>query len=315
LDQEKTGNVTMYSIIIPIFNEQEIIPELHRRLSAVIDGLDAPAEVILVDDGSRDASFSLLQAIHEKDPRFKVLRFSRNFGHQVAISAGIDFAGGDAVLIMDGDLQDPPEVLPRFIAEWKAGNDVVYAIRTKRKESAFKRIAYATFYRILRTISYLDIPLDSGDFCLMDRRVVETLRTMPERARFVRGLRTWAGFRQTGLAYERDVRYAGAPKYTFAKLMGLAYDGIFSFSTAPLRAAVYMGFFLAVASMLSGLFLIYQRLAHKIDLVGWTSTIVVIIFLGGIVLLTLGVIGEYISRIYEEVKRRPLYVLREKIGL
>jgi glycosyltransferase involved in cell wall biosynthesis len=305
----------MYSIVIPIFNEQEIIPELHRRLGAVIDGLDAPAEVIFVDDGSRDASFSLLQAIHEKDPRFKVLRFSRNFGHQVAISAGIDFAGGDAVLIMDGDLQDPPEVLPRFIAEWKTGNDVVYAIRTKRKESALKRIAYATFYRILRKISYLDIPLDSGDFCLMDRRVIETVRTMPERARFVRGLRTWAGFRQTGLAYERDVRYAGTPKYTFAKLMGLAYDGIFSFSTAPLRAAVYMGFFLAVASMLSGLFLIYQRLAHKIDLVGWTSTIVVIIFLGGIVLLTLGVIGEYISRIYEEVKRRPLYVLREKIGL
>jgi len=304
-----------YSIVVPIYNEHENIPELFRRLRPVIDTLDGRVEVIFVDDGSRDDSFALLLDLHRQDPRFKAISFSRNFGHQVAFTAGIEHATGDAVILMDGDLQDPPEVLSLFIAKWKEGFDVVYAIRKKRKENILKRAAYASFYRILKRLSYLDIPLDSGDFCLMDKRVVDTLRRLPERNRFVRGLRTWAGFRQVGLEYERHQRFAGSPKYTLGKLIRLAYDGVFSFSTAPLRAAVYCGFALSTLAFLGGLYLVYQRLAHKIDLVGWTSTMVVMTFLGGVILATLGVIGEYIGRIYDEVKSRPLYVIREKIGL
>jgi polyisoprenyl-phosphate glycosyltransferase len=304
----------MYSIVIPIFNEHETIPELHRRLAGVIGSFDGPCEVLLVDDGSTDDSFAQLQNIHRSDHRFKVLRFSRNFGHQIAISAGIDHAAGEAVILMDGDLQDPPEVLPNFIEKWKSGYDVVYAIRRKRKENIFKRIAYASFYRLMRKLSYLEIPLDSGDFCLMDRRVVDVLRSFPERNRFVRGLRTWAGFRQTGLEYERDARFAGEPKYTFRKLVKLAYDGIFSFSTAPLRLAVYAGFVFATFAFLGGLLIIYQKLFHQIDVAGWSSTVVILAFLGGLILMTLGIIGEYVGRIYDEVKQRPVYVLRDKVG-
>jgi polyisoprenyl-phosphate glycosyltransferase len=304
----------MYSIVIPIFNEHETIPELHRRLAGVMKNLDAPCEVVFVDDGSSDDSFAQLSAIHSADSRFKVLRFSRNFGHQVAISAGIDHASGDAVVLMDGDLQDPPEVLPKFIDRWKEGFDVVYAVRRKRKENILKRFAYAAFYRIMRKLSYLDIPLDSGDFCLMDRKVVSVISSFPETNRFVRGLRTWAGFRQTGLEYERDARFAGEPKYTLSKLLRLAYDGIFSFSTAPLRLAVYAGFFFAVVAFLGGLLIIYEKLFHQIDVAGWSSTVVIMTFLGGLVLMTLGIIGEYVGRIYEEVKRRPVYVLRDKVG-
>ncbi len=305
----------MYSIVIPVFNEQETIPTLYERVRSVIDTLDAPTEVILVEDGGNDGSLELLKEIHKKDPRFKIVSFSRNFGHQVAISAGLDHAGGEAVMIIDGDLQDPPEVLSQFIAKWKEGYDVVYAIRTKRKENVFKRAAYALFYRMLKRLSYLDIPLDSGDFCLMDKRVVEAMRKLPERKRFVRGLRTWVGFRQVGLAYERDKRFAGTPKYTLTKLLGLAYDGIFSISTTPLRVAVYSGFALAAIAFLGGLWVVYQKLVYGIALVGWASTIVVMMFLGGVILSTLGIIGEYVSRIYEEVKSRPLYVVKEKLGL
>jgi dolichol-phosphate mannosyltransferase len=215
---------------------------------------------------------------------------------------------------MDGDLQDPPEVLPLFIAKWREKFDVVYAIRKKRKEGILKRTAYAAFYRLLRKLSYLDIPLDSGDFCLMDKKVVVRVREMKERSRFIRGLRTWVGFRQTGLEYERDYRFAGEPKYTFGKLLRLAYDGLFSFSTVPLRLAVYTGFAFSAIAFLGGLFIIYQKLFHGIGVVGWSSTIIVIIFFGGVILGTLGIIGEYISRIYEEVKNRPLYVIQDKIG-
>jgi polyisoprenyl-phosphate glycosyltransferase len=257
----------------------------------------------------------MLDQIHRVDPRFKVLRFSRNFGHQVAISAGIDHATGDAVILMDGDLQDPPEVLPRFIEKWREGFEVVYAIRRKRKENIFKRMAYALFYRLLRKLSYLHIPLDSGDFCLMDKRVVSVIKNLHERNRFVRGLRTWAGFRQTGLEYERDARFAGEPKYTFGKLLKLAYDGLFSFSTVPLRLAVYMGFMFSGLSFIGGFIIIYRKIVHQIDVIGWASTIVIMTFLGGLLLMTLGVIGEYISRIYEEVKQRPIYIVQDKRGL
>jgi dolichol-phosphate mannosyltransferase len=305
----------MYSIVIPIYNEQETIPALYERLKLTIETFDAPTEVVLVDDGSADGSFELLREINAKDHRFKVVRFSRNFGHQVAISAGLEHTTGDAVMIIDGDLQDPPEVLPRFISKWREGYDVVYAIRTKRKEGVVKRAAYALFYRILKRMSYLDIPLDSGDFCLMDKRVVGAMRHLPERKRFVRGLRTWVGFRQVGVAYERDRRFAGMPKYTFTKLLTLAYDGIFSISITPLRIAVYTGFTLALAAFVGVLWVIYQKLEHGIALAGWASTIVIVTFLGGVILATLGMIGEYVSRIYEEVKGRPLYVVREKLGL
>ncbi len=232
----------------------------------------------------------------------------------MAISAGIDHASGDAVILMDGDLQDPPEIVPRFLAKWREGFEVVYAIRKKRKENIFKRAAYASFYRILRVLSYLEIPLDSGDFCLMDKKVVAVIRDLRERSRFVRGLRTWAGFRQIGLEYERDARYAGDPKYTFTKLMKLAYDGLLSFSVVPLRMAVYTGFGFATCAFLGGLFIIYRKLVNEIDVVGWASTIVIMAFLGGLILMTLGVIGEYVGRIYDEVKQRPLYVVRDKLG-
>ena len=304
----------MYSIVIPIYNEEAVIPELYRRLAAVMDALDEPTEVILVDDGSRDRTFGMLSDLSKHDKRVKVLRFSRNFGHQIAISAGIDHARGDAVVLMDGDLQDPPEVLPSFIQQWREGYDVVYAIRKKRKENIFKRAAYAVFYRLLRKLSYLDIPLDSGDFCLMDKRVAQVVRDLPERNRFVRGLRTWAGFRQIGLSYERDARFAGEPKYTFGKLMKLAYDGIFSFSTVPLRLAVYAGFAFALVSFLGGMFIIYRKLFHQIEVQGWTSIIVVTTFIGGIMMMMIGVIGEYVGRIYDEVKQRPLYIVQEKVG-
>jgi dolichol-phosphate mannosyltransferase len=303
------------SIVIPIFNEEATIQHLVDRLRPVLDSLHEKTEVLFVDDGSLDRSFELLQKIHQRDRRFKVLQFSRNFGHQVAISAGIDHAIGDAVVLMDGDLQDPPEVLPIFIAKWREGNHVVYAIRRKRKENIFKRTAYALFYRALKKLSYLDIPLDSGDFCLMDRRVVDVVKTLPERNRFVRGLRTWAGFQQVGVEYERDRRFAGDPKYTFAKLIGLAYDGLFSFSTAPLRGAVYIGFFISLCSFLGGLWVVYEKLTNAITIVGWTSTIVIITFFSGIIISTLGLMAEYIRRIYEEVKHRPLYVVRKRVGI
>lgn len=301
------------SVVVPVYNEQENLPELGRRLADALAPFDY--DVIFVDDGSRDASLGMLQEFHRGNPRMKTLSFSRNFGHQVAISAGIDHATGAAVILMDGDLQDPPEVLPRFIDKWREGFEVVYAIRRRRKESLPKRIAYAAFYRILRKVSYLNIPLDSGDFCLMDRTVVDVLKALPERTRFVRGLRTWAGYRQTGLEYERDRRHAGTPKYTFAKLLKLAYDGIVAFSDVPLRAAIYLGLTSAAASFLGVLFVIYEKVTNNVPVVGWTSTIVILLFLGGLILTTLGIIGEYISRIYEEVKHRPLYIIRERIGL
>ncbi len=304
----------MISIVIPLYNEEEIVPELHRRLAGVLKGL-RKWEVIFVDDGSSDGTFRLLLGLHARDKRFKAIRFSRNFGHQMAISAGIEHANGDGIIIMDGDLQDPPEVLPLFIAKWREGFDVVYAVRTKRKENILKRAAYAAFYRILRHLSYLQIPLDSGDFCLISRRVAETLRSLPERQRFVRGLRSWAGFRQVGMEYERDRRYAGKPKYTVGRLLSLAYDGIFAFSTVPLRIAVYAGFGLSAASFLGGLWVIYEKVFNRIAIVGWASTIVVTTFIGGAILSTLGVIGEYIGRVYEEVKHRPLYVVQDKVGL
>lgn len=303
-----------YSVVIPVYNEHETIPTLFERVRAVIDTFDAAAEVILVDDGSVDDSWRILEGLHERDPRFKCLSLSRNFGHQVAVTAGLDHARGKAIMVLDGDLQDPPEVLPDLIRRWKDGYDVVYAVRTKRKENIFKRAAYALFYRLLKQLSDLDIPLDSGDFCLIDRKVLAAMKMMPERNRFVRGIRTWVGYRQTGCTYERDRRFAGGSKYTFRKLVALAYDGIFSVSTLPLRLAVHLGFALSLAAIAGAIWVVYEKIFRGIALVGWASTMTVMTLLGGFMLSTLGVIGEYVSRIYQEVKQRPIYFLKGKMG-
>jgi dolichol-phosphate mannosyltransferase len=304
----------MYSIVVPIFNEEQTLPELHGRLMAATSAMDEPFEVILVDDGSTDTSFSLMHAMHTRDPRVKVIRLARNFGHQIAISAGIELAGGDAIILMDGDLQDPPELLPQMIHLWKQGYHVVYTVKTSRKEAALKRLAFTLFYRILHALSSIKIPMDAGNFSLMDRRVAEVLRAMPERNRYISGLRAWAGFQQTSISYDRGPRYAGKPQMSLGRLFHLALDGIFSFSNVPLRMAIYMGLITAALGFAGGLYVIYAKIFTDRAILGWASTIISILFMGGMILVTLGVIGEYISRIYEEVKRRPLYVIREKIG-
>jgi glycosyltransferase involved in cell wall biosynthesis len=304
----------MYSIIIPIFNEEEILPVLHQRLTESLSSLDQQYEVLLVDDGSRDQSFVLMQEIHRKDARFRILRLSRNFGHQVAISAGLDFCQGDAVIIMDGDLQDPPELLPLMIERWKEGYHVVFTVKRSRKENPLKRAAFSAFYRVLHALSSIDIPMDAGNFSLLDRRVVDVLTSMPERNRYISGMRAWSGFRQTSLEYDRDARYAGEPRMGLGRLIRLALDGIFSFSNAPLRMAIYLGLAAACLSFAGGLYVLYEKLFTDKAILGWASTIISITFVGGMILLTLGVIGEYIGRIYEEVKSRPLYVIRDKVG-
>jgi glycosyltransferase involved in cell wall biosynthesis len=304
----------MYTVIIPIYNEEQILPELRTRLMAATAGLDEPFEVILIDDGSRDASYALMATMHAGDPRIKVIRLSRNFGHQIAISAGLDEARGDAVILMDGDLQDPPELLPEMIRLWKEGFQVVYTVKKSRKENPLKRLAFRSFYRILHALSAIPIPMGAGNFSLMDRRVVDVLRTMPERNRFISGLRAWAGFQQTAIYYDRDPRFAGKPQMSLGRLIQLALDGIFSFSNVPLRLAVYLGLIAATVSFTGGFYVIYAKLFTNQAILGWASTIISILFVGGMILVTLGVIGEYIGRIYEEVKKRPLYVIREKIG-
>ena len=299
------------SFVIPLFNEQENLPELHRRLRAALDPLDIEPEIILVNDGSSDATPTMIHMLSQADPRVVGVMLSRNFGHQAAVSAGIAECTGDAVIVMDGDLQDPPEVLEQFIARWRDGAEVVYAVRTKRKEGLLKRTAYGAFYRLLRKLSDIDIPLDSGDFGLMDRKVVNALMALPERQRFVRGLRCFVGFRQEGLVYERAGREAGAPKYTFKGLVRLAMDGLISFSSAPLNLITYLGlgscvFALGLIAWVMGRAIIGQRPPE-----GWASTMVVVLFFGSVQLLSLGIIGEYLRRIFLEVKGRPTYIVRD----
>ncbi|MEK7671251.1 MAG: glycosyltransferase family 2 protein [Bacteroidota bacterium] len=304
----------MYSIIIPIYNEELTLPELRSRLIEATVSLDEPFEVILIDDGSKDRSFELMRQIREEDERFKIIRLSRNFGHQIAISAGMDFAKGDAIIVMDGDLQDPPELLPQMIAKWKEGYQVVYTVKTSRKENNLKRLAFKSFYRILHALSSIQIPMDAGNFSLMDRKVVEVMKHIPERHRYISGLRAWVGFKQTGIEYDRGARFAGEPQMSTGRLFSLALDGIFSFSNIPLRVAAYVGFIAASISFAGGLFVIYEKLFTNKAILGWASTIVTITFLGGLTLMTLGVIGEYLGRIYDEVKQRPLYIISEGIG-
>jgi dolichol-phosphate mannosyltransferase len=313
-DSEEPAQAPEISVVVPLFNEAENLAELHRRLSATLPRLGGGYELVLVDDGSHDATASMLRSLQQGDPHVTALFLSRNFGHQAALSAGLDHARGRAVILMDGDLQDPPEVLDQFVAQWRAGHDVVYAVRTQRKEGLLKRAGYALFYRLLRAISDLDIPLDSGDFCLMDRQVVEALRRLPERQRFVRGLRTFVGFRQTGLRYERAARSAGQPKYTFRALVRLAVDGLVSFSGSPLTVVTYLGLTSAALALALTVWVVVDALSNQETPRGWASTIIVVLFMSAVQLLSLGVIGEYIRRIFLETKGRPSYIVREVLS-
>jgi len=309
------------SLIIPCYNEASVLPLLEARLKKYLATLDVSWEVIFVDDGSRDTTFAQLAAMHRAEPRFKVLTFSRNFGHQAALCAGLACAGGRAVGVLDADLQDPPELFAQCLEKLNEGYDVVYAVRKKRKENFLKRAAYALFYRLLRSVAEVEIPLDSGDFCLMRRNVVDVLKALPERNVFLRGLRAWTGFRQVGVEYEREARAAGETKYPLRKLVRLATDGVFSFSTLPLRAATLLGVGGVLLSLLAGVFILTWRLwgfrfmGHTAaELPGWTAVVCLVLFLGGLQFLILGFLGEYIGRIYAEVKQRPRWIVRESLG-
>jgi dolichol-phosphate mannosyltransferase len=299
------------SLVVPLFNEQENITELYRRVSRAMQRFGVRYELVLVNDGSGDATPSLADALQAADPRVVVVHLSRNFGHQAAISAGIDQACGRAVVLMDGDLQDPPEVLDQFIRAWRDGSEVVYAVRTKRKEGLVKRACYALFYRLLRSISDLDLPLDSGDFCLMDRKVVDALKALPERQRFVRGLRAFVGFRQSGLRYERDGRHAGRPKYTFRGLFRLAVDGLVSFSGFPLALVTRLGLATGALAVVLTVWVLSAALWRQTAPEGWSALLLVLLYLGAAQLLSLGILAEYLRRIFLETKGRPTYVVRE----
>jgi dolichol-phosphate mannosyltransferase len=305
----------LLSIVVPIHNEQESLGQLEERLTRVLDSIGEPAEVILVDDGSTDQTPVQMGVLAQRDPRYKVVTLSRNFGHQIAITAGLDRASGNAVVIMDGDLQDPPEVIPELVARWREGNDVVYAVRARREgEPFFRRLRAAVFYRFFRVVTDLDAPVDVGDFRLVDRRVLNVLNGMRERHRYLRGMVSWVGFRQTGVEYVREERYAGQSKYPFSKLLQLGLNGVISFSNAPLELALRIGLVVSALSLVTGVAAIVIKIAGLFPVPGTATIIVLIAFLGGMQLLILGIIGTYLGRIYDEVKARPLYLVDREIG-
>jgi polyisoprenyl-phosphate glycosyltransferase len=305
----------VYSLVIPVFNEEETLPTLKERLSSLMDGLDGPSEVVLIDDGSSDLSYEIMGQISRGDPRFKVVQLSRNFGHQTAITAGMDIAVGDAIVIMDADLQDPPEVVLEMAARWREGYEVIYGVRDERLgETWFKKVTAALFYRLLRKVTDLDIPADVGDFRLVDRRALDAFKSLREHSRYIRGLFTWIGFKQVGVRYQRAERFAGATKYPLHKMLKLATDGIVSFSVAPLRMALNCGFAIATLSLLAAAGAIVLKLTGIHVVPGWVSLVVVTAFLGGVQLIVMGTLGEYVGRIYEEVRRRPLYIIRDAHG-
>jgi polyisoprenyl-phosphate glycosyltransferase len=308
--------VVKYSLIIPIYNEEETILELYRRVSVLMDRLDGTVELILINDGSRDKSLEMMRDLHQKDERVCYLSLARNFGHQVAVTAGLNFARGQVVVILDADLQDPPELIPDLIEQWRQGYQVVYAQRTKRRKEGFvKRSTAYVFYRLLKSLADIDIPTDTGDFCLMDRQVVDMLNRMPERNRYIRGLRSWVGFRQTSVRFERDPRFAGEVKYTFRKSLSLAINSLVSFSRVPLRIASYLGLISALFSILMACLVLYWRLEDpNSPLTGFATIAIAVFFIGSVQLICIGILGEYIGRIYEEVKGRPLYTLAEVSG-
>ena len=308
--------------MIACFNEAQVLPLLDTRLRQCLDKMGVTWEVILIDDGSFDKTLEKLIAMHQAEPRFKVIALSRNFGHQAALCAGLHSAIGQAVGILDADLQDPPELFGQALAKLRDGFDVVYAVRRKRKESLSKRAAYAVFYRLLRASAEIIIPLDSGDFCLMRRSVVDVMKSMPERNIFLRGWRAWSGFRQIGLEYERDARAAGETKYPLSKLLRLATDGLFAFSIVPLRMVTLLGLAGVLFSSILTLFVLtwwlfgFRFMGHvAAELPGWTTVVCLLLFLNGLQFLILGCLGEYIGRTYTEVKQRPRWLVRESFGL
>ena len=310
-------NQPIYSLVIPIYNEQENITEMYRRLHSVMEQLDGDVELILIDDGSRDRSLRMMRELHHHDSRVRYLSLARNFGHQIAVTAGLNFVQSKCIIVMDADLQDPPELILTMIDKWREGYQVVYAQRISRqKEGLIKRFTAYLFYRILRRLAKVDIPVDTGDFCLMDRQVVDILNSMPERNRYIRGLRAWVGFSQTSVLFERSPRFAGDVKYTFGKSLSLAIDGIISFSTVPLRLATYLGIISATIAIVMILLVLYWRIFTPVSqLIGYTLITISMFFLGSVQLISIGILGEYIGRIYEEVKGRPLYTLKETGGL
>ena len=301
-----------YSLVVPAFNEEDVIEELAARLTDVMDALDGDAEAILVDDGSRDRTYEMMVAAAREEPRMRLVRLSRNFGHQIALTAGVDLAAGDAVIVLDADLQDPPEVILELAARWREGYDIVYAVRAVREgETGLKRATAAAFYRAFNRISEVKNPVDVGDFRLVDRRALDVFGQMRESNRFVRGMFSWIGLRQTGVVYRRQERFAGETKYPLSKMLRFATTGVISFSAAPLRAALNLGFFVSFLAFALGLWSLIVKLTGLYVVPGWTSIVVVTTFIGGIQLIVLGVIGEYIGDIHAEVKRRPLYVVSE----
>ena len=304
-----------YSFVIPIFNEEAVLPLLVARMDLLLAGLDGAAEVIFVDDGSSDASASWLAARTKLNPAFRFIALSRNFGHQMAITAGMDAARGEAIIVMDADLQDPPEVVTDMIARWKDGFQVVYAKRLSRAgETAFKRATANLFYKLLNGLTHVEIPRDVGDFRLIDRKVLDAFKAMPERDRFVRGMFAWLGFRQTSVEFHRPERAAGETKYPFIKMLRLAINGVVGFSDTPLRAAIWAGVSVSALALAYGFYVIAMWLAHSTLVSGWSSTIVIVSFLCGVNMLMTGIVGLYVGRIYNEVKHRPLYVVDRTAG-
>lgn len=305
-----------YSIVVPMFNEEEVIEQTYRRLKQVMSLAGESYELLFVNDGSQDRSAELIREYGFWDASVKLIDFSRNFGHQIAITAGMDYAAGDAVIVIDADLQDPPELILEMIDKWKAGYEVVYAKRIKRNgESRFKKWSASLFYRVLRASTETPIPVDTGDFRLLDRKVVEELRKLPENNRFVRGLVSWVGFRQTAVEYERDKRLAGESKYPLRKMLKLSMDGITSFSHKPLKVAGYAGALLSSAGFLYLLYVLYLAIFTDSTSKGWASMIGISLVFDGFILLMMGVLGEYVGRIYDETKGRPLYIVRESCGM
>ena len=309
-----------FSVVAPVYNEEALVAEFCRRVVAALEPLGEPFELILVNDGSRDRSAAIMRELHERDGRIKVINFSRNFGHQIAITAGTDYAQGRAVAVIDSDLQDPPEVIVEMIARWREGYQLIYGVRGEREgETAFKLATASLFYRLIRKITSVNIPVDTGDFRLMDRKVVDALKSMREHHRFMRGLSVWVGFRQVGVTYRRAARPVGETKYPLRKMLKFAMDGITAFSYLPLQLATYMGFFTAGLSLLFLIAVVIMRLLHTGDpataaFYGQASTLASILFIGAVQLIFLGILGEYVGRIYDEVKGRPLYIVAEALG-
>jgi polyisoprenyl-phosphate glycosyltransferase len=303
------------SIIVPVYNEEQSLAEFYTCLLKVIDSGADTFEVIFINDGSEDQTESMLRQLRQRDPRVKLIHFSRNFGHQMAITAGISLARGKACIVIDGDLQDPPEIIPDMLTLWRSGFDVVYGLRKERHgENSFKIITATLFYKFLSRLARIEIPQNVGDFRLLDRKVIDALKSIPERNRFVRGLVSWVGFKQTYLAYERNPRYAGETKYPFWQMLKFGIDGITSFSHIPLKLATWIGLFLSFLSMLLVLWVIWAKLFTDRTVLGWASIMIAILLIGSVQLFTVGILGEYIGRIFDEAKQRPLYLIRETSG-